>query len=598
MLTTLILIKFSSQDGVQFASPGPLTQAHSHGETDCQMCHTEPGKGAPIQWFANRSDSSHSTNHKLDCARCHDFGENALNPHSISTDHLTALRDKSPSGTALNSNPGLELSLYRAAFDLWSPQGGLTEVECARCHQEHQGRFHDIKSISTTQCQICHQKSFSSFSKGHPQFGNYPFTKRSRIIFNHQSHLDQHFKSSGVQGEAARSCLTCHTIDDQGAHVNLRSFSQTCAQCHEDEIVPGKLEGTKIALIRIPWIDVDSFDSEGESIGEWPDDWDSLETTLAPASMLLLNSSTDDKLIQEFWEKDWDGLEPESLQNATQLLWSLKGFVHGIHTNGVGEITKRLAHSLGRSLSPAEEVEIANSFPHQAVQEMFDAWFPKLADEISRQASGGESTSAFTEEMEDRLSFDLKELAQGWIRSDIDMTLYYQPTHHEDAFMKLLLEASRKSTVQSGEIFNQIAGNADSPKAGRCLKCHSQTSDNTNGINWTSERIDPEHRPFTRFSHVAHFRNVGMLDNNGCYTCHPLNIATDRQPFLEAFRYFNPKSSGDHIGNFTPIKTETCAQCHVAAHAGDNCLTCHNYHVGKFPATDLPASLYMRNFIP
>jgi len=31
------------------------------------------------------------------------------------------------------------------------------------------------------------------------------------------------------------------------------------------------------------------------------------------------------------------------------------------------------------------------------------------------------------------------------------------------------------------------------------------------------------------------------------------------------------------------MKLENCTECHLETEAGDDCLLCHNYHVGKFP---------------
>ena len=39
------------------------------------------------------------------------------------------------------------------------------------------------------------------------------------------------------------------------------------------------------------------------------------------------------------------------------------------------------------------------------------------------------------------------------------------------------------------------------------------------------------------------------------------------------------------------MSKETCSGCHSAEKAGDNCLNCHNYHVGEFKAAEIDTDL-------
>ncbi len=591
LVATIILLSFGMEDGGHFASPGPLTQAHSQGESDCQMCHTESGTGAPINWFVNSNTNlAHAGMSQLNCVKCHDYGSNAFSPHSLSQRDLIALREERGNPAEREKiNPGLKLGLLRTAFDLWSPGGTQTELNCAHCHFEHQGRTYDLKQMSSSQCQVCHEQAFPSFSNGHPSFGSYPFTEPARIIFNHKSHFEDHFTKGDHTN--ASNCLNCHAVDQKGEHVNVLPFSQSCAQCHADEVSPSDPDATKLPILRVPLVDIDTLDSLEHTVGSWPDDWDSLETTFPPATLLLLSSSLPEDVIKSFWETDVDVLEEDHLDQAQQFLWGYKEFLVAMRTNGATEINQRLAASLGRSLTEDESNDLKKSFPREAVLEMIDAWFPEAIHELTSRAAGEAPASSFQEDMEDRLSFDPKALTLGWYRSDTDLTLYYQPTRHEDTFMKLLLEAAQKNTLAGRELLKQIGGTSDTPKTGRCLKCHSEAPDASAGLHWSAQKHSEHKRPITRFSHIAHFRNVGMLDENGCYTCHTLNPDENSNDFLQSFHYFNSEPSTEFVGNFTAIAKESCAECHRPDHAGDNCLTCHNYHVGEFPNTDQTSRL-------
>jgi hypothetical protein len=600
IVVTVILVAFSHPRGGYFASPGPLIQAHSHGESECQMCHAQSGTGAPLNWFTISTNASHANMAHLNCVKCHDYGPNALNPHSLATSELVAARDARPrqhkDSLHESSSAGVRLDLLRTAFHAFSSQGSETEIACARCHMEHQGRFHDLTKMSSTQCQVCHETAFQSFGNGHPNFGNYPFTESSRIIFNHQSHFEEHFEKSGEAGKTAASCLTCHAVDERGERVGVRPFSRSCAQCHEDEVHTNDPEGARIPIVRVPFLDIDTLESEGEAVGAWPDDWDSLETTFSPATLLLLSATTPKETLKAFWQTDVDILEDADLSQTSQLLWSFKELLGGLRTNGVTEITQRLSMALDRPLTPKEQKELENAFPRQAIEELVDAWFPDVISELSQHALGEAPIAGFMEEMEDRLNFDTMPLSHGWIRSDVDFTLYYQPTRHEDTFIKLLLEASLKHEALGRPLFLEIAGHANAPKAGRCTKCHSESTAPKKELHWAAKRYNSTDRPFTKFSHVAHFRNIGMLDNKGCYSCHALNKQENSKAFLESFHYFNDQPSANFIGNFSAIEKNTCVECHSPRHAGDNCLMCHNYHVGEFP-TALQQSDLMQSII-
>ena len=59
----------------------------------------------------------------------------------------------------------------------------------------------DLTAIDNVACQTCHQQRYESFAGDHPDFGIWPYERRTRIAFNHASHRDKHFveKKTGVR---------------------------------------------------------------------------------------------------------------------------------------------------------------------------------------------------------------------------------------------------------------------------------------------------------------------------------------------------------------------------------------------------------------
>jgi len=77
---------------------------------------------------------------------------------------------------------------------------------------------------------------------------------------------------------------------------------------------------------------------------------------------------------------------------------------------------------------------------------------------------------------------------------------------------------------------------------------------------------------------ICHRRShhFSLLDERGCLTCHERSSKAD---YAAAFKQRDPAKFNR---NFKPLPRAVCAECHTAAKAGDNCLTCHNYHLGVF----------------
>ncbi|SVC06112.1 uncharacterized protein METZ01_LOCUS258966, partial [marine metagenome] len=144
----------------------------------------------------------------------------------------------------------------------------------------------------------------------------------------------------------------------------------------------------------------------------------------------------------------------------------------------------------------------------------------------------------------------------GWSFEMSEFIGRYRPTDHADGILRRWLDVTGRLYYRSDEaeeIFDLLGGPFSS---GRCIVCHSTndreiregeiTQNQFRKIDWPEKQL-----PFTKFTHRPH------LDQT-CGACH----------------------QGE---GFAPgITEETYASCHTPEKAGDSCLACHNYHMGRF----------------
>ena len=71
------------------------------------------------------------------------------------------------------------------------------------------------------------------------------------------------------------------------------------------------------------------------------------------------------------------------------------------------------------------------------------------------------------------------------------------------------------------------------------------------------------------------------LGTERCLSCHALNLDSSK---TFAQNYAAPELQ-TLVSNFMPISKSTCIECHTSQNAGDSCLTCHNYHTGRYSPT-------------
>ncbi|MEP6664538.1 MAG: hypothetical protein ABJC04_12835, partial [Verrucomicrobiota bacterium] len=473
-----VFFLLATQNGAKVLSPGELSFAHASAGSKCADCH-EGAVGKPVGWLA---PATHTQSRNADaglCLHCHNVGFAPLQPHSLPEEKLQLLTQTLRGKTGTAKAP---VQLQFASFVTGQAHSGKEPLACAVCHKEHGGQNSDLKILSNNQCQSCHAVQFKRFSEGHPEFAQYPFARRTRIIFDHESHLKKHFLEPGAKSSAPASCTDCHQPDLKGGTMVLKPFETVCASCHEEQI-----KGKGAVQAGIPFISLPRFDDRALSgnfaIGEWPEDADQPMTAFVK---LLL--SADPELRGALDKLDGSDLsnlpkgDVEKLKAAQQVAWGIKNLVYDLNTMGQGELIKRVEASAGRPLSNSEREAATALMGADVLRTAFQTSFPKLQNEIAdyRAKKNLPETDLvpsppLPKNKPKNVSADVWVDNGGWYSPDGSFTLYYHPSGHSDRFLTFWMNlsvAAEKTTSPSAakSVFSEIAA----PKsAGFCAKCHS-----------------------------------------------------------------------------------------------------------------------------
>ena len=552
--------------GPTAVSPGPLNAKHSTAAKGCVSCHFS-GHEPFSKWLAVALGTVSNTGESSLCTVCHDRGEHPFQPHSVDPELLAAWTKRTLASTNTAITP-IRLSL--SSIKVSAVELRERELECASCHVEHRGQSVDLKQMTNSQCQGCHSSRFRSFEQDHPEFYTFPYERRTRINFNHASHIDQHFSK---KERTVFDCSGCHRPDAAGHQMLTRTFDKTCAECHANQIVADAQP-----VFVIPALDLESLEDREVDIGSWPEE--GFEGISAPLRLMLSARSelrAALALVDEIEDledlSDEDEVTDEHLEAVATVAWSIKSLLAEIALGGHGTIAWYLEASLGMELPAKAVSELAGGLPQQTVLEMIDVWFPEIEDELEDHQAGLKvpttavalrSPMAKSFSVETRGLFRLSasgdwkfvktghteqvnylkrlfeqaptvpdaELLEdppeeadgqedwssggGWYYSEDDYGMYYQVSGHQDPFSRAWLDiAAQLEPVQTGA-FEMLA---DRGAAGRCTKCHSiDQEDDRLGVNW-SPFTATTLRPVTQFSHEAHF---SLGDQDGCLTCHDL----------------------------------------------------------------------------
>jgi len=278
-LGMLILLVADRPHRWVFLSPGDLTFAHGAHVQNCALCHASFNE-KPLQRLTTVLGQTVSSEGSQLCLNCHKVGKNALLSHGLPSDELAVITNRLEDLPQSKSVPW-NLSLATLVPEV--SQRKNDELACADCHKEHNGRDFNLSTMDNQQCQSCHARKFVSLANGHPEFSNFPYKRRTKIAFDHTSHIGKYFQEK-FKDIAPTKCSGCHTPDSAGRYMKGRNFEIACAGCHADQIAGKGRAGAKgIPFFRLPW----------------PADYN-IEEGLTPFMKLLLLSEptfTDDMTI-------------------------------------------------------------------------------------------------------------------------------------------------------------------------------------------------------------------------------------------------------------------------------------------------------------
>ena len=295
--------------GTTFLMPGPLTSAHG-AIKNCSGCHTRSGSGK-LSWIHGLVAGDPLADSKA-CLTCHKMPDTAFNAHSASAD---ALKQSTARLTKIAAGSSAPQSARAQSIAFPTHDMVAAGLNCATCHQEHQGVNFNLNKISNEQCQSCHVVKFDSFDGHHPKFDSYPFKRRTRIVYDHAGHFGKHFPEVAKKYPARRipaTCSTCHNSRDDKRIMAVAAFDQTCSACHLDQI-SGKerVSGPKgVAFLTVPGLDLQLLKKKNASIGEWPD---ASEAALTPFMKVMISRNEQGRALI----KTVDSLNLQDLANAS-----------------------------------------------------------------------------------------------------------------------------------------------------------------------------------------------------------------------------------------------------------------------------------------
>jgi hypothetical protein len=160
------------------------------------------------------------------------------------------------------------------------------------------------------------------------------------------------------------------------------------------------------------------------------------------------------------------------------------------------------------------------------------------------------------------------------------------------AWLDRTARAGRGRTADAARAVFESLGAEKSP--GSCIRCHSVDDVGTPEqpiltVNWRSRHPDVGVRAFTRFEHGPHFKFERFRD---CASCHAIDSIDDDDVAAWKASYAGGSTDESMFApSFGPIARASCVECHGPHGAGNQCLACHNYHVGRFERLLDPPSI-------
>jgi predicted CXXCH cytochrome family protein len=374
-LSALLLV-LAGKGRRKLTSPGALSVHHATSGTECEDCHT-PETSKSSSFLNVAVFQKRATDDSQLCLKCHSLGPQPFSPHGAPAPMLAAFTARAKGET---SDPPLLVRAGTAVANVSRMKSSA--LACSTCHQEHHGKDFNIAHFSEAQCQVCHRVQFASLAKGHPEFASYPYQRRTRIYFDHASHISGYFST---KEKAPTSCGACHVPAVSGGKMIVNSFEQSCALCHADNIS----KSSSVAFFRVPGIDFISLARAGISIGQWPRNADD---KLTPFMELLLGTDiSGGKVLATLKGKDLLDLSsasPEQLAAASRLAWAVKEFLYDFEAEGQPFLIKRLQEGLPRGQTSVQLTALTGGLPRAGLISWRKEWMPDLVREVSDYRRG------------------------------------------------------------------------------------------------------------------------------------------------------------------------------------------------------------------
>jgi len=557
------------------------------GGRNCVSCHDLPGQQQNSGALGGFNLANFEAQNML-CLDCHFEQPDAMRaqrPHSADEATLQLAIEKAAQQQRLEMNPSRMPAMQQLASVAPPANRRGGELACATCHNEHEGRGHDLTAMSSTQCQACHQNQFKGFPEGHPPFTGAagktrpPGEANDRgISFDHQAHRERYF------GGESFDCNRCHSSDQAGRFMELNSFARSCADCHTQSET-GDHHGEQIrdvqqVLLRIP---------PGLE-GPWSRDAQSGPPELPATMLLLLAGAQREQTVRALdhlyskadgdlfsWEPSQESGEDENSGDLRQRL--TRGVMQLVDDLTAPDATYWLRHRLARALDanpdaePIAELARSLSEGRVAVKAYASRWLTRNGNDSIGQRSGGAA----------------------WYFADNGRVVGYRPAEHVAPLLKSTLDSltrylnkkkgkdtpgkarERGETAKANVVEMRLrlarrAGSsltslkAPAGPLNACTKCHQQGGgQNSRSIAWQQPNREPGETGFGKFRHAPHFALLGQSES--CQQCHVF-VADSDAPSAEMF----------HQRDFMPYEKDMCSRCHKQGQASTDCLTCHQYH--------------------
>ncbi len=378
-----ILIICYSPFASDFFAPGPLSSHHSpllasEGADRCAACHAN-ADGSMASWISATLITGHQTGLTQSelCLKCHDqsmASDFSLNPHNVA-----------PAVLAQRSNSN-DPGSFDSRLIFHPPVNEQNQIACSVCHREHHGN-RDMKQLTDAQCQTCHSNAFHSFEHGHPEFVDYGRQRRPRIAFDHASHETVHFPGK----QEAFHCSQCHLDDDFQNVKKLAPYEQSCAACHDQQIINSGQQG--LAILALPMIDTTAIEAANLTVGSWPlaatGDFDGE----IPALMRVMLSA--DPRAHEIFKKvgpdfefsDIDPTRRESVANAVELIWAIKRLLLELSQDGPHAVQNRLEQVLEFEITDQQMQQLISNLDQPVFGNAVQRWLPDLQQDLAQHHS-------------------------------------------------------------------------------------------------------------------------------------------------------------------------------------------------------------------